>query len=332
MTLNFDVLIASTGRIHLLEKGLDSIFLKRPKELNYVRVLTQREDLETIAFVEEQSKHRSIKLIIVDKMPNPGATRNILIQQSESTYLHFLDDDAMVSSNYYKNAILRLQKTNCLILGGPDRSPLDGNTFQKTFEYILTQKFVMSDTLMRHSTESNIVKIASEYDLTLCNLWIKRSVFEEYSLKFNELFKRCEENEFLKSAAQRKIQFIYDSNLYVYHYRRERWIDLLRIHYVSGIYRGIISVEDLLQFRTIFIIPFITGLILVWSIFFSWKLLVLGLVIHAIPTGIIGVKSTIKTQDLKSFIYTFKIVWCIHIGFSLGMVWGFCKGLFQNEK
>ncbi len=327
MELTFDVLIVSTGRVNLLEKCLDSIFLQKPKLLNMVLVLTHREDLETISFLERQKKNRSIKSIVVDVFPSPGASRNILIKESSANYIQFLDDDAYLPSQYYSKVLERLKKTNCIILGGPDRSPLDGDNFQKTFELALENKFVMGSTWERHSTKSGIVKMASEHQLTLCNLWINKKFIDEKNIYFNEDHKRCEENEFLKRISLIAQELVYDSNLYVYHQRRESWQDLIRIHFLSGFYRGVVSIEDLLQFRGIFVLPFIGGMVLLFGLIFNFELLALGFFLHAFPTLYFGLVYSYKLNDFKVVYYTFKIIWSIQVSFSLGIVFGFLKGL-----
>jgi GT2 family glycosyltransferase len=330
MDFTFDVLIASYDRSEILKTCLKSIELSKSKYLVKVIVLTQREDLETIEIIKLFSHSLPVVPLIVDKKIPPGASRNYLVQNSTSKFLQFLDDDAFLPEHYYSEFFKFIETQPFDILGGPDQSPIDGSLQQKVLGKILEASFVMGPTSKRHSIKSEVLLNASEVDLTLCNLWIKRDIFIKGNHCFDENILRCEENLFLEQLQQSKYKMLYVPQLYVFHKRRDHLIDLAKIQFKSGYYRGITFFLDRNTFKNFFMFPILTGFLL--TVFpYLPETLQLGLILlHSVLAIVISLNVMVELKSVKSFFLSWLMIIIVHFFFSVGIFFGSVKGRIKN--
>lgn len=328
MKEEFDVLIASYDRALVLRKCLESVRDIMPESLKNIIVLTQREDVETIELLDSLSKELPLIKIVVDNKISPGASRNKLINNSSAEFLQFLDDDAFLPKDYYK----RINKLFCNesfdVLGGPDQSPNDGRLNQIILGKVLESSFVMGPTFARHSTKSYFNKDADEVILTLCNLWVKRSLFTDDEHYFDEEILRCEENLFLERLND--YIKIYDPELFVFHKRRDSLSELAKIQFKSGYYRGVTFSIDAKTYKPFFLIPIITGVLLVIFPYIPSFLQSILIVFHLVLTSIVSLNIMVETKQVESFFISWFMITIIHFFFSLGILFGSIKGRFKN--
>ena len=330
MEFTFDVLIASYDRSEILKTCLESIELSRSKNLVNVIVLTQREDIETIEILNNFSLNLPIVPLVVDTKLSPGASRNYLVKNSTSKFLQFLDDDAFLPESYYSDFFKFIENQPFDILGGPDQSPLNGGLRQKVLGKILERSFVMGPTSKRHSIKSKVLENASEVDLTLCNLWIRRDIFIKDNHYFDEDILRCEENLFLERLHESKYKMFYVPYLFVFHRRRDHLIDLAKIQFKSGYYRGITFFLDKNTFKNFFMFPILTGFLLTVFPYLPEMLQLWLILLHSVFAIIISLNIMIELKSVKSFFISWLMIVIVHFFFSVGIFFGSVKGRIRN--
>jgi GT2 family glycosyltransferase len=332
MDFTFDVLIASYDRPEVLKTCLESIESNKRNELKNILVLTQGEDIETIKLVRSFSNKLPVKLITSETKLPPGASRNLLVKNSNAEYLQFLDDDAYLSNDYYTYFFDFINNQNFDVLGGTDQSPHNGNLKQKVLGKVLGSRFVMGPTSKRHSSKNKVELHAGEVDLTLCNLWIKKEVFTQGNNFFNESIMRCEENIFLEKLKQSDYRMLYVPELYVHHKRRDHLIDQGKIQFKSGYYRGLAFHIDKNTFKPFFLFPMLTGFLLTFFPYLPEQLQIGLILLHSFFAVITSLNIMVELKSLESFFLSWAIIIIVHVFFSIGIFFGSVKGKFINGK
>ena len=210
----FSVIIAAS-RAKLLKKCLNSLF----------RQHVNQKKIEIIVISEKKlikkPKDYSKKVAFVEiKHKNPAFRRNSGVKISSGKILAFIDDDAHAPKDWLETAQERFKKDpklDCLM--GPTLLPKNAGFREQISHSILTSKI---------SGHTNFEKSKYRYeepnlgDITLCNMLVKRKVFDQVG-GFNELIGYgSEDSEFVFTAIdkyQRKM--IYYSKLVVWHHRRQ---------------------------------------------------------------------------------------------------------------
>tara|TARA_Y100000768_G_C23991399_1_gene693859 strand:+ start:8859 stop:9836 length:978 start_codon:yes stop_codon:yes gene_type:complete len=315
----------------VLRKLLQSLEELRPENLLTIRVLTLEDDEKTQQLVKHYSNELPISLHKTATLKSPGASRNVLIQTSTAEYLCFLDDDAVCSSSYFQVAT-RLMQSDIPVFGGPDQPLPEGDHYQKIIGAVLAHPLVMGPTYMRHTTRDPVPDITSETQLTLCNLWVKRNILDESQLFFNENLKRCEENELLNKLQALNYRLVYEPELFVYHRRRTQLGQIARIQFLSGFYRGVCVYAKTSQLKTFFLIPFVTGMLLLLSPFLPERLLYTLIFIHGLLCLKVIYKIKEHIKNISMGIWTWLLIIIIHVFFSLGLFLGVILGRTQYEK
>ena len=330
-TPSFDIIMASFHRPDLLDKALSKITSVQPVNLNQVRLILLETDKETLSVAGKFVDQLSLSTELVAEKPGPGASRNALVAKSQAQWLCFLDDDTIVSDQYFSmaNDILQNHSVDCF--GGPDQ-PLVTDIYQRTLGEVLGTRFLMGPTFRRHSRNSLHLSHTNELSLTLCNLWIKKNTLEKFKLRFPEDLGRCEENLLLDSLKKNNAALAYFPDLYVYHLRRTHILQMAVIQLKSGFYRGLVMHHQNSRFKLIFLIPLSVGMgIVILPLLNPWLFLKL-VIIHSILNLMNSLKVAIRTVQLVSIPLSFVYTIIIHTAFSLGIMAGTIRGLLYVKK
>ncbi len=328
---NFDILMASFFRSKILAEALGKIAEKRPKELKNLCLLLHSEDQESLKVVKDFQDKIPLNVTEVNKVPTPGGSRNLLIGKSDSKWLCFLDDDVVISENYFETVTQIILNESVDVFGGPDQALAD-DPKQNLLGKILASKFVMGPTHIRHDRKTHIQRDTDEISLTLCNLWIKKEILEDENLKFSEVWNRCEENLLLDQIESRGKKMSYFPQLFVYHLRRVAVDQIFAIQLKSGFYRGLHLNHLDAKFKKSFLIPILTGIGLVVLPLISIKLFIALSLIHFLLNFSTNIKFIKEDSELKLLGYGILVVVAIHTGFSLGVFAGFMKGKIDDFK
>lgn len=227
---SFSIVIITYKRSKLLQRCLQSIL---PNQQNFdfdINVVVNGNDRESALLLK--NSFPNINLIQVKKC-NPGEARNIAAEQIKSEYIFFLDDDTILPFDYFDQIKdIFSNNENLEIFGGPDANYPNSTKWEKALSVALTSPLATASTRHRHHStyEENS---SSENKLILCNMWIKKKVFDD-GLKFDRRFFRNEENVFIHQALEKNISVDYFPRLFVYHKRRSTIWALFRAVMLSG--------------------------------------------------------------------------------------------------
>ena len=330
--INFDILIASFQRPLVLKSCLDSISSNSLQNLTKTIILVLENDIESINLINSP-KYQSLNIAsaLASDIPHPGLSRNMLIKQATSPYLFFMDDDASLPVDYFDTAREIIKNEKPMIFGGPDQYKEKSEIRQILIGELLKNKFVMGPTFKRHF-KSNNIQDANETNLTLCNLWIQKSIFSKYNIYFDEEVKRCEENLLIESFLQKGVNASYYGDLFVYHLRRTSLFETFKIQLSSGFARGICFHKDARTFKPFFLIPFLTGVLLLIGPIFFKNLMFFLILAHTLYNTYISYKSTFYVKRINLLPYSLMFIILVHIGFSVGLVFGVVKGFIKCKK
>lgn len=203
-----------------------------------------------------------------------AAARNLAIQKSRGEWLLFLDDDVTLPPGYFQKARkLMAAFPYADIVGGPDQTPHASTHLQRTIGCALSSFFCTGKTYFRHSRTTKIINHASESELILCGLWLRKKSIHHLKEPFPADFERNEENVLLYQLKQKKSQMIHDPELYVFHERRNQLKGLAGQALRSGRCRIRSFVRDPSSLELAYFVPLLFAVSLI------------GLGLHSLLTG-----------------------------------------------
>ncbi len=227
--MDFSIVIVTYNRKKHLEKCLSSIKNCAPTSYTFEVVIVFNGETSYLSTVRAQYPEFHSFYI---PTCTPAAARNYAALKAKGNYLFFLDDDCYLPPDYFSHINFN---GNWDALGGPDKTPPDANEFQKALGLALSSPLCMGKTYKRHTSLAYSTPIASdESHLILCNLWLKRSLFSTENYQFPTDLFRNEENYLLKELRSSAKSIFYNSEMYVYHTRKEDIRSLSRAIIKSG--------------------------------------------------------------------------------------------------
>ncbi|MGB0454161.1 MAG: glycosyltransferase family 2 protein [Bacteriovoracaceae bacterium] len=312
MVTSFDILIvAGFGREGLLLNCLASIKLI-PNEIVLKNIFILFNGRSANEEIRLRFPSLPIKTLETHVLQSPGSTRNKLIQASTSEFLLFLDDDVILKEDYF------LKVSNFLsydLIGGVDGLYDEKDEKQVILARLMSSPLITGPTYLRHYYSENLIEGPNETILTLCNLWVRRSLIISKGILFNENLLRCEENPWLIELKESGARSIYLGSLQVGHYRRVKFWELLRTQLKSGYYRGQTLKKNFSRMHYFFLLPLITPLIFLATVILYPWLAFAAIILHALVM-------TVLMKGWKNWMFFYSRVLCFHLGFSFGLLWG----------
>lgn len=165
-------------------------------------------------------KHAGIDFeVLLAEGNNPSIQRNLLVKQAEGEYVLFLDDDSLPINTLLERYLSTLQAyPEIEILGGPSVLADNKSFLYNILNVFFTSAFGIGPIRSRYNS-FGVIRKATEKDLILCNLLMKRDFFLK-TKGFNQNLYPGEENEFLNKAHKRT-NIIYDPKAIVSRKPRE---------------------------------------------------------------------------------------------------------------
>lgn len=303
--MKVSVLIITYQRTHLLEKCLQS--LRNQKSHHYT--------LETLIFIngkDELSTQLASKdpltpyLVNSKERISAAKARNILLNKAAGEYILFLDDDVELPEDYLKTS-QSFTSQGMACFGGPDILPRNPLIFQKILS--TSQKLWMSSahTRYRHGAKAKSSQVkpgGTGEELILCNMWVKKVIFEKFNIQFDPRFYRNEENILIHQLQEKNIECFFISELYVHHYKKDHLLAAIKAIHSSGYHRGLSFKYYPRSIRFVYFVPSLFILFLIAS-----PLLPAHLVI-----GVIALYLTLGLLDSAVNFYSEGASIKVHIG------------------
>ncbi len=166
----------------------------------------------------DPSSEPSLDLLWVEVADrNPSVRRNRAAAGSLGSILAFLDDDATAEPEWIASGAAALAR--CGIAGGPDLGPSDAPYRERLSDLLLATPWIGSG-VPAHERRPRGGPVRSPHDVALCNLFVRRDVFESLS-GFDESFGYIgEDTDFVRRALRQGVAVELDRAVRVRHRRR----------------------------------------------------------------------------------------------------------------
>jgi len=156
--------------------------------------------------------------ILVAEGRHPARQRNVAESRARGDILVFLDNDCSISSGYWKELEAALARPEVEIVGGPALLRPQATAWEEIFAALLTHTLIVGTVSSRYAPRGEF-RASTQTDLILCNLVVRRHIFEKIGPLSNDLYP-SEENEWLDRAHAARVGAYYDPNLQVFRPQR----------------------------------------------------------------------------------------------------------------
>ncbi len=178
---------------------------------------------------KELGKKLKENKLLITKEINPAYRRNLAAKKAKGEILAFIDDDAIANKDWIKHAVEFLDKNRSFcVVGGPDIISKNSRFREEISDVLLSNKYLGSGVLA-HMNYNQKKEVSEASSLALCNLFVRKKIFEEVD-GFNEkIGYGGEDTEFLEFIIRRtKCRMMYLPNLFVYHKKRDFMVPYLK--------------------------------------------------------------------------------------------------------
>ncbi len=156
--------------------------------------------------------------ILVAEGRHPARQRNAALARARGEILIFLDNDCSLGADYWKELAAALARPEVEIIGGPALLRPQATAWEEIFHALLTHMLIVGTISARYTARGEF-RAATQTDLILCNLAVRRSIFEKIGPLSSDLYPN-EENEWLDRAHAAGVGAYYDPNLQVFRPQR----------------------------------------------------------------------------------------------------------------
>jgi succinoglycan biosynthesis protein ExoA len=178
-------------------------------------------------------KHNNIDFeVLLAEGNNPSSQRNVLAKNAKGEFILFFDDDSLPIIGLlerYQNTLHVYPDTE--ILGGPSILIEKQNLIYRLSNIFFSSFFGIGPMRSRYNS-FGLIRKATEKDLILCNMLIRRDFFLK-TKGFDQNLYTGEENEFLKTI-QANSNIIYDPKAIVFREPRDSFYLFLKQMFSYG--------------------------------------------------------------------------------------------------
>jgi cellulose synthase/poly-beta-1,6-N-acetylglucosamine synthase-like glycosyltransferase len=282
--------------------------------------------------------------ILLSMGRNPSQQRNLGVQACKSPFVYFLDDDSEVIAGTPRHLVSHFEDDRTAVAGGPNLCRPDASAFEKTISAVLASWLGSFKVRSRYAAIGS-VKEATEKELILCNMMVRRETFTAEGGFRKDLYPN-EENEFLNRLLHSQFRLVYDPSAAVFRPRRKSlWAFCYQaFRYGRGRAQQIRvypCLSDVVHFVPTFFLFYALSLALplfipglppaLSSILISplWRLPFVLFLLLAFGTGISGVSWHRNWWDLLGVPF---LIFLRHIFYGVGLIAGFFTPLSKPES
>lgn len=317
--------LVHSGRGHLFQKCCESVAHALTPDCRVTVILNGAHP-----FAEQwlrEWNHPQFNFYSVPKESRIQA-RNRAFFVNAGDILYFLDDDVEVPSSLFTDVLRRFREDSSLsILGGPNLTPPASPFKEHWFGALMASPFSAPWVHRRYHATEGPSRPATEYDLILCNLAVRRAHLPA-GLSFREGLRSNEENVFLLECLRRGLRTEYDPRIYVFHHRRKT----LASFYAQIASYGYGRAQQLFYQRAagwpVFLVPTICigvgGMLAMQPRLYPILFALLGL--HALGTLLGALRSPLRSLGLCSILGSIPLTLALHSAYGIG----FARGLIRQ--
>ena len=237
MRLSFVVM--TVDREELLRRGLESL-AGPPPGVEVLIVFNGSPDAMRVRIARDFPWARALAL----PRCSLGEGRNRGAAAARGSVLHFLDDDTAAPAGFAALVLAAFERRPAApCIGGPNLAPRGSGVFQRASDFLLRSPLGAGPMRVRYRPGGE-ERLVPGWALMLCNLGVRREVFERHGLSFPERCASAEENMLLSRVEKRIGPVFLSPALFVYHERRGSASSLLAQVLRCGRGRGHITRLD----------------------------------------------------------------------------------------
>jgi hypothetical protein len=156
--------------------------------------------------------------IIVAEGTHPARQRNEALARARGEVVIFLDNDCSIGAGFWRELETVLAQPAVEIVGGPALLRPNATAWEEIFHALLTHTLIVGTVSSRYAARGDF-RVATQTDLILCNLAVRRATFEKIGPLSTNLYPN-EENEWLDRAQVAQVGAYYDPALQVFRPQR----------------------------------------------------------------------------------------------------------------
>lgn len=150
---------------------------------------------------------------------NPTEQRNRCIVRAVEPWIYFLDNDSVPDADTFA-ALLKIldQYPDAAVVGGPSLLLPTEEAVQQAAAAVFSSPLAVGKIAARYSRRG-FARVTDDNELILCNLLVRRDVFDRVGLLDSRLYPN-EENEFLARVVQAGLKVVYGPDVAIYREQR----------------------------------------------------------------------------------------------------------------
>ena len=156
--------------------------------------------------------------IIVAEGIHPARQRNLAVSRARGEIVVFLDNDCSLGERFWPEVKAAFARPEVEIVGGPALLRPGATAWEQIFHALLTHPLIVGSVAARYTAWGKF-RAATQTDLILCNLAVRRAIFARIGPLSNDLYPN-EENEWLDRAHAAGVGAYYDPALQVFRPQR----------------------------------------------------------------------------------------------------------------
>lgn len=257
-----EIVIPTKNSEKTLEKCLSSLSDQTYPEDKYRVIIIDDSTDKTKTVISSFQEFLNIKVLNAEL--GPSDKRNLGVNLSSGPYIAFIDSDCSADKNWLMKAVEYLQDKSVGAVGGPNLTPPDDGLMAKCSGHILASFFGTGILGQSRWTSKGKTRIAEKNELILCNVVVRKEVFQKAGGLDSSLYPGEEINLFSKFS-EMGFKLLYSPEMVVYHKRRPLFRPHLKQIFGYGKGRGqaIRKREDAFNYAQL--IPTIFSLVILAS-------------------------------------------------------------------
>jgi len=285
----------------------------------------ETENIDHIKTIFNNSKCFKLEIIAISGN-QPSYQRNRGVENANGKYLYFIDNDSnpMITNLEIAMNIFNAN-SNYAVIGGPSITPNDNSNKQHGFGDVLASFWGTAFVNSRYKSKGK-PRLTTDKELILCNLFIRKDVFDELK-GFDETLYPNEENDLMERIISKGYKLFYHPDIVVKRDQRENFRQFKKQLFGYGRGRGeqfkgsfSISSAPMLIFLSF---PIYIFLALIFSFFYPIVLIPIAL--HLLISILMSI---VPFKGLKRIMIRTASFFICHFYYGLGM-W---KGLLSKRK
>lgn len=253
---------------------------------------------------------------------NPSVQRNEGVRSAAGDIIYFADDDTIPSPGAAGKAIEIFEKeADTAVVGGPCVTPETDSLLQKIFGAVFSSVFASGKSASRYAPRG-MRRETDEKELILCNLFVRKDVFEKTG-GFREDLYPNEENEFLNRVKKGGYKIIYDPDICAKRSQREGIFEFLKQCFrygrgraeqikVAGAFSDLVNAVPAVFLLYLLLAPFLKGVPFIFA----------PAAVYAASAVVFSAAAALKAKNPVFFIGTMAVFPLLHIYYGAGFITG----------